>query len=186
MKKYLSYLFVATGLLLGMSAIFTSCSDDDDNNDNQQALGDKAVLRLQNLLLDEDNNPVFGEANEQGIYQMGFDEEEDATKLVGTYVNNSQYAGGQKTYTLPDARGTVKVTEGAEEGIYYEVQFAVKGITPNPMTLQLVEPNYMDGENRLKTKTSYKCNNCEFIFKLFNLAVKKCTSCGSTDIEKVD
>ena len=52
------------------------------------------------------------------------------------------------------------------------------------MTLQVVEPNYMEDENKIKVLTSYYCNSCGNKFRLPNLAAKICPSCGGTDLVK--
>lgn len=182
MKKNFTFFTFATMMLLGMSSVFYACSSDDDNNGNQQELGDKAVAELKAILIDSDGNPVFGEANEQGIYQIGLETQADAQSLVAKYVNNAGFKDGKADYQLPDNRGKVIVNEGSEEGIFYQVQFAVKGIPQ--MTLQVVEPNYMEGENVVKILSTYVCKKCKATFKLHNKAAKICPSCGSTDIEK--
>lgn len=181
MKKNLTFYALATMMLLGLSSVFCACSSDDDDNGNQQKAGDEAVAKLKSVLLDSDNNVVFGEANEQGLYQIGLENQSDAQSLVANYVNNAGYTGEATLYTLPDGRGTVRVEKGSEDGIYYNVKFAVQGIPS--MTLQVVEGPYMDNENKINAKTPYKCKDCGFNFKLFNLAAKKCTSCGSINIE---
>ncbi|MBR0045946.1 MAG: hypothetical protein IJP75_03555 [Bacteroidaceae bacterium] len=183
MKTKKFFLALATLMVCAASA-FISCSSDDDNNNSSKEAGDKAVASLKALLLDDEGNPVFGETNEQGLYQIGFENQNDATKQVGKYVNNAGYAGDATIYPLPDERGTVRVEKGAKDGIYYQVKFAVKDIPQ--MTLEVVDANYMENENALKTLTRYQCNNCNLIFKLPNMAAKKCTSCSSTNIEKAN
>ena len=106
----------------------------------------------------------------------------DAQKLVGQYAKNYDGNAATYTYTLPDARGTVRVDKGDVAGVYYNVKFAVTGIPQ--MTLQVVEPNYMEGENKIKALTSYNCNSCGNKFRLPNLAAKICPSCGGTDLVK--
>ena len=164
------------------TSVFISCSNDDDDNNNSKELGDKAVTELKTRLIDEDGAVVFGELNEQGCYEIGIETQTDAQKLVGRYAKN--YAGNAATYTytLPDARGTVRVDKGDVAGVYYNVKFAVTGIPQ--MTLQVVEPNYMEDENKIKVLTSYYCNSCGNKFRLPNLAAKICPSCGGTDLVK--
>ena len=145
-------------------------------------MGDKAVTELKTRLIDEDGAVVFGELNEQGCYEIGIETLTDAQKLVGRYTKNYDGNAATYTYTLPDARGTVRVDKGDVAGVYYNVKFAVTGIPQ--MTLQVVEPNYMEDENKIKVLTSYYCNSCGNKFRLPNLAAKICPSCGGTDLVK--
>lgn len=145
-------------------------------------MGDKAVTELKTRLIDEDGAVVFGELNEQGCYEIGIETQTDAQKLVGQYAKNYDGNAATYTYTLPDARGTVRVDKGDVAGVYYNVKFAVTGIPQ--MTLQVVEPNYMEDENKIKVLTSYYCNSCGNKFRLPNLAAKICPSCGGTDLVK--
>lgn len=145
-------------------------------------MGDKAVTELKTRLIDEDGAVVFGELNEQGCYEIGIETLTDAQKLVGQYAKNYDGNAATYTYTLPDARGTVRVDKGDVAGVYYNVKFAVTGIPQ--MTLQVVEPNYMEDENKIKVLTSYYCNSCGNKFRLPNLAAKICPSCGGTDLVK--
>lgn len=180
MKKNYTFFTFATMMLLGMSSVFYACSSDDDNN-NSKEQGDKAVKELQSRLLDEDGNVVFGEPNDQGVYEVGIETQTDAQKLVSQYAKD--YSGAANyTYTLPDARGTVRVNQGDEEGVHYNLEVRVKGIPE--MNLQVVEPNYMEGENKIIPFTSYDCNNCSIPFKVPNMAAKKCPSCGSSKVTK--
>ena len=181
MKTNKFFLTLAT-LMICVSSAFISCSSDDDNNGNGKGLGDNAVAALKAILLDDDNNIIFGEANEDGIYQIGLEDQNAARALVAKYVNNASLADDATLYTLPDGRGTVRVEKGVEEGVYYTVTFAVKEIPQ--MKLEVVDANYMDNENKISAKTSYKCNDCQATFKLFSMEAKKCTSCGSTNIVK--
>ena len=184
MKKNLTFYALATMMLLGLSSVFCACSSDDDDNGNQQKAGDEAVAKLKSVLLDSDNNVVFGEANEQGLYQIGLENPSDAQSLVANYVNNAGYTGEATLYTLPDGRGTVRVEKGSEDGIYYNVKFAVQGIPS--MTLQVVEENYMDKDNAYNTFIKYQCkkSSCGLKFKLHNLAEKVCPKCGSTELDQ--
>ena len=186
MKTNKFFLTLAT-LMVCVSSVFISCSNDDDNNGNSKELGDNAVAALKNILLnDDDGTIVFGEPNEDGIYMIGLNGQDAAKALVAKYVNNANYTGDATIYTLPDGRGTVRVEKGTEEGIYYTVTFAVQEIPQlNQMTLEVVDANYMDNENVIAAKTPYKCNKCGETFKLFAMEAKKCTSCGSTNIEKI-
>lgn len=145
-------------------------------------MGDKAVTELKTRLIDEDGAVVFGELNEQGCYEIGIETQTDAQKLVGRYAKNYDGNAATYTYTLPDARGTVRVDKGDVAGVYYNVKFAVTGIPQ--MTLQVVEPNYMEDENKIKVLTSYYCNSCGNKFRLPNLAAKICPSCGGTNLVK--
>jgi DNA-directed RNA polymerase subunit RPC12/RpoP len=180
MKTNKFYLLLATFMVCATS-VFISCSSDDDDNNNSKEQGDKAVKELQSRLLDEDGNVVFGEPNDQGVYEVGIETQTDAQKLVSQYAKD--YSGAANyTYTLPDARGTVRVNQGDEEGVHYNLEVRVKGIPE--MNLQVVEPNYMEGENKIIPFTSYDCNNCSIPFKVPNMAAKKCPSCGSSNVRK--
>lgn len=180
MKTNKFFLLVAT-VMVCVSSAFISCNNDDDNKNNSKELGDKAVESLRTRLLDENGNVVFGELI-NGVYEMALQSEADAKEVVAHYVNNEKYNGEATTYNLPDERGKVRVEKGEEEGIYYSVEFNVKGIPS--MTLQVVDLNYMEGENKYYPFTTYTCNTCTKTFKLPNMAVKKCTVCGSTNVEK--
>lgn len=182
MKTKRLFMLLAT-VTLCVSSAFISCSDDNDN-DNSKELGDKAVEALQIRLLDENGDVVFGEPNEHGFYEIGIETQADAQQLVAQYAKNYKGDATPYLYTLPDTRGTVRVSKGEESGIYYNVEFKVKGIPQ--MTLQVVEPNYMEGDNKIKVLASYTCNNekCKISFKLPLLAVPKCPSCGSTNVSK--
>lgn len=181
MKTNKFFLSLAT-LMVCATSVFISCSNDDDDNNNSKELGDKAVTELKTRLIDEDGAVVFGELNEQGCYEIGIETLTDAQKLVGQYAKNYDGNSATYTYTLPDARGTVRVDKGDVAGVYYNVKFAVMGIPQ--MTLQVVEPNYMEDENKIKVLTSYYCNSCGNKFRLPNLAAKICPSCGGTDLVK--
>lgn len=184
MKKNLTFFAFATMMVLGMSSVFYACSSDDDDNGNQQKAGDEAVAELKSILLDSDGNVVFGEANEQGFYQIGLESQSDAQSLVAKYVNNAVFKDGKADYQLPDNRGKVSATQDSEEGVFYQVQFVVKGIPS--MNLQVVEENYMDKDNAYNTFIKYQCkkSNCRIKFKLHNLAEKVCPKCGSTELEQ--
>ena len=181
MKTNKFFLSLAT-LMVCATSVFISCSNDDDDNNNRKELGDKAVTELKTRLIDEDGAVVFGELNEQGCYEIGIETLTDAQKLVGRYTKNYDGNAATYTYTLPDARGTVRVDKGDVAGVYYNVKFAGTGIPQ--MTLQVVEPNYMEDENKIKVLTSYYCNSCGNKFRLPNLAAKICPSCGGTDLVK--
>lgn len=179
MKTNKFFLLVAT-VMVCVSSAFISCSSDDDDN-NSKELGDKAVKELQSKLLDEEGNVVFGETNDQGYYDIGMETQADAQRLVAQYAKN--YSGtANYTYTLPDARGTVQVDKSNEEGVYYNLEVRVKSIPP--IKLQVVEPNYMEGENYIKILIAYVCNDCKASFKLHNKSAKQCPECGSKNIEK--
>lgn len=185
MKKNSILMALAALMLLGASSIFTSCSSDDDNNgSNQQAAGDQAVAALKDLVYDPEGNVIFGEAEPQGVYEIGFDEKEDATKLVGKYLNNANYKGGNAVYNLADNRGKVSVTEGTEDGVFYQVEFAVKGIPT--MTLIIEETNYMLGkENKTNFWVTYKCKSCSYTTqRSANSAVPYCTTHTTQKMEK--
>ena len=128
MKKNLTFFALATMMLLGISSVFCACSSDDDDNGNQQKAGDEAVAKLRNLVLDESGNVVFGETETAGLYEIGFGEKSDAVSLVAKYLNNANYKGGNSVYELVDNRGKVSVTEGQEDGVFYQMEFAVKGM----------------------------------------------------------
>lgn len=181
MKTNKFFLSLAT-LMVCATSVFISCSNDDDDNNNSKELGDKAVTELKTRLIDEDGAVVFGELNEQGCYEIGIETQTDAQKLVGQYAKNYDGNASTYTYTLPDARGTVRVDKGDVDGVYYNVKFAVTGIPQ--MTLQVVEPNYMEGENKIRPYSTYNCTDCGAQFKLPSLAAKQCPECGSKNIEK--
>ena len=135
MKTNKFFLSLAT-VMVCVSSVFISCSSDDDDNNSSKELGDKAVEELQSRLLDDEGNVIFGEANGQGYYDIGMETQADAQKLVAQYAKN--YAGtANYTYTLPDARGTVQVDKGNEEGVYYnlaknkEITFTLENIRPS-------------------------------------------------------
>lgn len=182
MKTNKFFLLLAT-FMVCVTSVFISCSSDDDDNNNSKEMGDKAVEALKARLLDKEGNVVFGEPNEQGFYEIGMNQE-DATTLVSNYVNNANYAGGATTYKLPDARGEVSVEPGTSEGVFYKLEVRVKGIPE--MTLQVEDFNYMEGENKVKLLSKYKCNKCNAEFKLPKKAAKVCPSCGKDDIEEIE
>jgi rRNA maturation endonuclease Nob1 len=182
MKTNKFFLSLAT-LMVCATSVFISCSNDDDDNNNSKELGDKAVTELKTRLIDEDGAVVFGELNEQGCYEIGMETQTDAQKLVGQYAKNYDGHASTYTYTLPDARGTVRVDKGDVAGVYYNVKFAVTGIPQ--MTLQVVEPNYMEGDNKIRPFTYYDCDDCRLQFKIPNLAAKICPTCGSKNVKKI-
>ena len=100
-------------------------------------MGDKAVTELKTRLIDEDGAVVFGELNEQGCYEIGIETLTDAQKLVGQYAKNYDGNAATYTYTLPDARGTVRVDKGDVAGVYYNVKFAVT-VSYTPLTLPTI------------------------------------------------
>ena len=175
MKTNKFFLFLATVMVCATS-VFISCSNDDDDN-NSKDLGDKAVEELKSRLLDEEGNVVFGEKNEQECYEIGIESQADAQELVTQYAKG--YTGAAPyTYNLPDNRGTVRVEEG-DGGIHYIVKFVVQGIPT--MTLQMVDPGYLDNENIVLQFYTYKCTNCEKEFRIHVLAEKKCPYCNQSD-----
>ena len=181
MKTNKFFLSLAT-VMVCVSSVFISCSSDDDDNNSSKELGDKAVEELKSRLLDEEGVVVFGEKNEQDFYEVGIETQADAQKLVAQYAKN--YAGtANYTYTLPDARGSVQVNKGNEEGVYYNLEIRVKSIPQ--IKLQVVEPNYMEGDNKIRPFTSYDCNDCGLKFKIPNLAAKICPTCGSKNVKKI-
>lgn len=187
MKTNKFYLLLATFMVCATS-VFISCSDDDDNNSSKEQ-GDKAVEALKIRVLDDEGNVVFGEKNEQGFYEIGMENQEDATTLVGGYVNNANYDGGATTYILPDGRGDVSVEPSPKKGVYYNLGVRVKSIPEmKDLKLQVVEPGYMEGENRIFSVAWYKCNdsNCGKEFKLPNMAAKQCPVCGNKDVTKIE
>ena len=179
MKKNLTFFALATMMLLGISSVFCACSSDDDDNGNQQKAGDEAVAKLRNLVLDESGNVVFGETETAGLYEIGFGEKSDAVSLVAKYLNNANYKGGNSVYELVDNRGKVSVTEGQEDGVFYQMEFAVKGIPA--MTLLIEETNYMMGKDNTTTFTAeFKCPSCSYsIRKAKSATPGKCPNDGS-------
>ena len=181
MKTNKFFLSLAT-VMVCVSSVFISCSSDDDDNNSSKELGDKAVEELQSRLLDDEGNVIFGEANGQGYYDIGMETQADAQRLVAQYAKN--YAGtANYTYTLPDARGSVQVNKGNEEGVYYNLEIRVKSIPQ--IKLQVVEPNYMEGDNKIRPFTYYDCDDCRLTFKIPNLAAKICPTCGSKNVKKI-
>lgn len=178
MKKNLTFYALATMMLLGLSSVFCACSSDDDDNGNQQKAGDEAVAKLRNLVLDTNGDVIFGETETAGLYEIGFKDKEDATGVIANYLNKTNYSGENAEYQLPDNRGKVSVTGGQEEGVFYQVNFAVKGIPT--ITLLMEETNYMLGkENKWKSTTTYTCSNCKIEFTLPKKSEPKCTNCGT-------
>ena len=158
MKKNFTIFTLATMILLGMSSVFYACSSDDDSV-NQQELGDKAVAELKEMLFDKSGNVIFCDTETPGIYEIGLQEKGDAILFVAQYLNNADYKGGNAVYEVADKRGKVSVTEGAEAGVFYQVQFEVKGIPT--MTLLVEEINFMMGkENKVAANDLYHCNAC--------------------------
>ena len=180
MKKNFTFFAFATMMLLGMSSVFYACSSDDDNNGNQQELGDKAVAELKNLVFDENGNVMFSETETAGLYELGLGEKSDAADIVAQYVNNASFKDGKAEYQLPDNRGKVIANEGNEEGVFYQVQFAVKEIPVK--TLLVEEINYMMGqENKLAATKTLQCSDCNVIFTKPKLASPVCPKCKKSD-----
>lgn len=172
MKKNFTFFTFATMMLLGISSVFYACSSDDDDNGNQQAAGDEAVAKLKSLVLDESGNVVFGETETAGLYEIGFEKEEDAVGMIANYLNKTNYSGENTEYQLPDNRGKVSVTGGQEEGVLYQVDFAVKGIPT--MTLLIEEANYMLGQENASFLATFKCTQCTYTVKKAKKAVVSC------------
>lgn len=176
MKTNKFFLSLAT-LMVCATSVFISCSNDDDDNNSSKELGDKAVEELKSRLLDEEGVVVFGEKNEQDFYEIGIESQADAQELVTQYAKD--YTGAAThTYKLPDNRGTVRVDKG-EGGIHYIVKFTVQGIPD--MTLQMVEPGYLEDDNIVTQFYNYICTNCDKEFRIHVMAEKKCPFCNKAD-----
>ena len=179
MKKNLTFYALATMMLLGLSSVFCACSSDDDDNGNQQKAGDEAVAKLRNLVFDTNGDVVFGETETAGLYEIGFEEKEYAAGMIANYLNKTNYSGEDAEYQLPDNRGKVSVTGGQEEGVFYQVNFAVKGIPT--MTLLVEEVNYMLGkENKTKSTNIWQCGKCGAVFNKPKAVTNPACICGNT------
>ena len=172
MKKNLTFYALATMMVLGLSSVFCACSSDDDDNGNQQKAGDEAVAKLRNLVFDTNGDVVFGETETAGLYEIGFEEKEYAAGMIANYLNKTNYSGEDAEYQLPDNRGKVSVTGGQEEGVFYQVNFAVKGIPT--MTLLIEEANYMLGQENASFLATFKCTQCTYTVKKAKKAVVSC------------
>lgn len=185
MKTNNFFLSLAT-LMVCATSVFISCSNDDDDNNSSKELGDKAVEELKSRLLDEEGNVAFGEANNQGYYVIGIEDQADARELVTLYAKGYTDADTY-TYSIPDNRGNIRVDKSNEAGVHYNLEVRVKSIPQlDQIKLQVVDPGYMNDENVIKSFIKYICNNnaCGKTFTLPVMAEKKCTFCSSTDIVK--
>lgn len=130
-----------------LAVLFTSCNKDDSSK------GSKEVAALKALVLDAEGNVVFTETNVAGLYTIGVESKAEAAELAGIYVGG-KVENSPVTRTIPDGKGTVKVSKG-ENGVFYVVDFAVEGIPG--FTLDIEDINK---ENAGKGGTHHKCKIC--------------------------
>ena len=159
MKKFICSL-AALMCCFMMTGVVCSCSSDDDDEVQNDS---KMVQELSKWLnLDEKGNCPYI-CNEKSEYFVGADSQNDANQLV---KNLSLGASATGSLTLPDDKGTIRVTTPAEpNGIYYDITYNVKGISVQKLSIINNEVLENGGENSPVSsqytfkKTAYICNN---------------------------
>lgn len=174
-KKFF-FAVAALVMLMGVGFSFTACSDDENNSE-----GNAAVTELKNMLLDEDGTPAFLYNEKDGVYEVGVSNRENALEIAGKYLDVKNYAGGQKTRTLPDGMGSITATDGETEGVFTSILFAIKDI--KSFRLNIVQSERLEDENGVNHKVIcyIHCNKCSMNWTSGPMT-KACIRCGSTNI----
>jgi len=128
--------------------VCVSCGDDD----NDSNVGNSEVAALKAVLLDDDGQIAFETTEASGVYKIGLLSLTDARSLVSLYAGDG-FTGKTYTYTLANNKGAVQVVVG-DNGVYYQIRFAVKGIPQ--FVLNLVD----EGGNAFGMK--HTCNVCGY------------------------
>lgn len=155
----------------------TACSSDDEPKNAKSGAENAEFIKSQ--VLDENGAIDFLEGKTPGEYLMPTDDKELADGLCKTLTLNN-WSGKATTADLGDGYGTIRVTPGADEGIYSTLVFNVKGI--NPFTLHITTIEYYKDNNSTVARpplvrTYYVCTKCGAIYYH---RVTSCT-CGGTN-----
>lgn len=120
--------YIAAILLLGIGCALASCGKDNDSSDLEveNDSSDLEVERLKALLLDDQGQIAFDRTETSEGYLIGLFSLDDARSLATLYAGEG-FKGQAYTHTLDGNKGSVQVSTG-NNGIFYQVRFAVKGI----------------------------------------------------------
>lgn len=184
MKKHLfAILAIVCGLLTTMA--FTACSNDDDPSAN-----DNQITELKEWLNINEKGECAYLCNDEGVYFVGADNQSDASKIA---KNLSLGASEKGSLTLSGDLGTIRVSTPADNnGIYFEINYNVKGISVKKLVIINNEVLENGGENVYyppKSKSyKYICKDCPTSGNEFSTTGRpsKCPKCGSANIVKVN
>ena len=184
MKKHLFSLAAILCSLIATMA-FTACS----SNDDEPSANNKQIDELKAWLNINEKGECAYLCNDEGVYFVGANNQSDATKIA---KNLSLGASEKGSLTLSDNLGTIRVSTPADNnGIYFEINYNVKGISVKKLVVVNNEVLENGDENGYfppmtgnRPTLYYICNDCPADNNEFSSSgtATKCPKCGSTNI----
>lgn len=141
-KNLLTILFASVMAMLA----FTACSNDDEP---QQGLsGEEMVENIAKIITDQSEaGNLYQRKDDTTQLILVADSKEAAHELCEKFILD-QWDGKQRTVKLPDNYGTISLTPGTDESIFYAVSFsALKIFNESVITLVIVPEEYLNGDN---------------------------------------
>ncbi|MBQ0047997.1 MAG: hypothetical protein KBT33_10940 [Prevotellaceae bacterium] len=183
MKKF-TYALTAILCSFISTMAFTACSSDDD----ELSVGENQVKELKAWLNINEKGECAYVCNDEGVYFVGADNQSDASKIA---KNLSLGASEKGSLTLSNDLGSIRVSTPADNnGIYFEINYNVKGISVKKLCIINNEVLENGDENWYfppKNKYYYYiCKDCPAGSNEFSTTGQptKCPKCGSTNIKK--
>ena len=178
-KLMLATLTVAAGLALA------ACSNDDNEPNNTNRDLDDAIARL----YDGDGTPsVVGFEKENGTIYVAPASTSESAKTILEYYLGTEASATAFTREF-DANNSIKVTPGAEEGLFYNV--SVNFATREPFTFVIAHPQWVSDDNLVTSRPTWHgdlsidCIDCGYHWTMVIQQwtnAHKCKSCGSTNV----
>ena len=133
--------------LLFATLLATGCSSD---SDTPVTPAEEELTELHNHIFFDDTNLLFSPTEDDNYYYTHCPSEDLAVKQIQWYTNTTSVSKNAATYRWQGDNGYFKVTPGNDEGIYFEVYFAIKDIPP--FTVAFIHPGYENSENMTISK----------------------------------
>ncbi len=159
----------------------TACSNDDE----PKAISGEEMLENINQIFAEQSNAgnFYRKSDDFTNLILVADNKEAAHKLCEKFISD-KWDGKQRTVKLPDNCGTIALTPGMDESVFYNLTFtALKGFNEQDMTVTIAPKEFLSGDNLaidqyFPARWTEKCPNCGHKWKTFAPGPYKCSKCG--------
>lgn len=179
MKKSIISSLILIVLFVILGASFSSCDDNDapqESNKKDEVLDEEEYNRIKGYILNEFDEIWFSPSDvSKNVRLFAAQNKQQSHALCKGFINK-EWDGNEITISYGDY-GSVSMTPSIESGVYDEIRFNLKDITP--FTLYIATPEYCAKENSTSTGSVdiiwWECENCLERYK--NNPPERCEMC---------